>query len=296
MARRAAAVLLWLTPVLAVAQTTTGTTFTIRESNDQDRVININECTGAEQDGLTFSWTISNFTVSGTYDLLASDQSGCPSSAKITTIQAGITANSATGAWPLGGTVAVPSLLSGLGISCTGSATSVYFCVNYSAAGIATATAVTGTMTLDLTRPPAPVANTPTAGDSALNVSWSAGTGSSTGNTTGAAVSYDVVVTNHADPNDTRTKTVTNATSTRVSGLQNGVLYDVVVYGFSEGNNESDASNTVQGTPVQVLDFWRLYKTDGGRELGGCSTGGAGLGALLALVPLALRRRRGRRS
>ncbi len=293
MARRLAALLLVAFAPLARAQTTS-TTFTITETNDQDSAINIAECSGAQSDSLAFTWTYPNFVVSGSYKLTASDQSGCPSTAHNTVI-ATVDATSTVGAYPTSGLGGfnVPTLLSGLSISCSGSASAVYFCVDYTpSSGAAVTAAVTGNIKVDLARPPPPVASNPTPGDSALNVSWAAGSGNSTTGTAGTSSSYDVVVTSQANPADTRTKSVTGTTSTRVDGLTNGVAYDVVIYAFSPGGNQSDASNTVTGTPVEVLDFWRLYRADGGRETGGCATGAGGLAALLALVPLALRRRR----
>lgn len=294
MARRLTAVLLLFAAHAATAQTTTGNTFTVRETNDQDRIINLAECNGAEADGLIFSWVYSGVItgVTGTYRLTISDQSGCPSTAH-NQVYDNIDASSTNGGYPLTGNVNVPTLMGVLNVNCSGSATAVYFCVDYNPSSGATVTsAVTGTMTLDLARPPPPVVDTPSPGDSALNVSWAAGSGSSSSGTAGTSSSYDVVATSQVDPTDQHTKSVTGTTSTRVDGLSNGVTYDVVVYAFSPGGNQSDVSNTVSGTPVEILDFWRLYRAVGGREGGGCASGAGGLAALLALVPLALRRRR----
>ncbi len=284
MARRIAALSLLLAARVALAQATSTTGLTITETNDQDQRINIAECNGTEADNLIFNWTYTGWSFAGTYTLTISDQSGCPTSSH-TQVYSNIDGSASTGAYPTTGqpAVVVSQLLANLGIGCSGSATALYICVDYLPGGVAPIpSAVTGTVPLDFTKPPAPVVNTPTPGDSALNVSWSAGSGSS---------SYDVVATSQANPAEQHTTTVTGTTSARVGGLTNGVPYSVVVYAFSAGGNQSDASNTVTGTPVQVEDFWRLYRAAGGRE-GGCATGGAGLGSLLVLVPLALRRRR----
>ncbi len=291
MARRLTAVLFLIAAPLASAQTTTGSTITTTESNDRDNIINIAECNNAEPDQLFFNWTYTGYSISGTYRLTISDTSGCPSTGH-SKVYDNLPATAQNGAYPSSGDprINVATLLQGLSISCSGSATAIYFCIDYiPSSGASVTAAVTGNMTLDLAKPPPPVVNTPTPGDGALTISWAAGTGDST--TSGTSSTYDVVVTNQADSTDTRTVTVAN-TSTRVGGLVNGQTYNVTVYAFSAGDNQSDASNVVQGTPVPVADFWRLYKAAGGKELGGCSTGGTGAAALLGIVPFVVRRRR----
>ncbi len=321
MLRRLGVVLLLGAASAARAQVGTGT-LTIRETNDVDQIINIAECNNSVADGLVFTWTVSDYIGSGTYALVASDQAGCPtgtsSTATNVTLAASVDATAATGGYPTSGSVNVSTLLAQLKISCTGTATAVYFCVSYSGSGsyssypygtgypygtygtgyTGTTTTTTygydatGSLTLDLALPPAPIVDTPTAGDTALNVSWSAGAGSTANNTLGSSASYEVVATSQTDPTDRHTRTVTSATSARVEGLKNGVTYDVIVYAFSPGGNQSAASTPVSGTPIAILDFWRLYQADGGRERGGCGSGPGSLAALLALIPLALRRRR----
>lgn len=294
MARRLTAVLLLFAASLASAQTTTGSSMTVTETNDSDRIINIAECNNAEPDKLIFNWTYSGYTITGTYRLTISDTSGCPSTAH-NKVYDNIGATAANGAYPSSGdpTVNVATLLQALSINCSGAATAIYLCVDYlPSSGASTTGAVTGSVTLDLAKPPPPVVAQPTPGDGALNISWTAGVGSADASTTGTSSSYDVVVTNHADPADTRTQSVSSSTSLRVGGLQNGQTYDVTVYAFSPGDNQSDASNVVSGIPVPVADFWRMYRGLGGKEQGGCSTGAAEGVALMALVPFALRRRR----
>lgn len=287
MARRIAAIALLLAARAALAQLTPSTGLTVTETNDQDQRISIAECDGTRSDNLIFNWTYTGWSFAGTYRLTLSDQSGCPSSAH-TQVYDNLDGSASTGAYPTSGqpAVVVSQLLANLGISCSGAATALYVCVDFlpgsGSGGAIVPGAVTGTLALDLTRPPAPVVGVPTPGDTNLNVSWSAGSGSSY---------YDVVATSQANPADQHRTTVTGTTSARIGGLTNGVAYDVVVYAFSAGGNQSDVSNTVTGTPVQVEDFWRLYRAAGGREAG-CATGGAGAVSLLVLVPLALRRRR----
>jgi hypothetical protein len=303
MARRLALLAVLLAPPsLGLAQTTA---FTVNESNDQDSFINIAECSNAVSDTLTFNFTVPFTTTppaNSTFTLVASDKSGCPtdsaSGAHNTTISAQIPptigTSSASGVFPFSGAAAVQvnNLLNQVGIpspACSASNTNVFFCVTLS--GVTGAT-TTGNIGVDLQKPPPPVLQSVSPGDGALNVSWTAGAGGIDGGT-GTAASYKIVATDPAG-NAHTSDPISDPKGGRITGLTNNVTYTVVVLARSQGNNQSDASNSLTGTPVDVLDFWRSYKQDGGREQGGCATGAASLVALLALAPLALRVRRRR--
>jgi MYXO-CTERM domain-containing protein len=75
-------------------------------------------------------------------------------------------------------------------------------------------------------------------------------------------------------------------------------MYTVTAQGFSQAGNAGFASAAAgpdaSTTPLPFLNFWQVYKADGGVETGGCSTGQAGaLAPALALLGLlAVRRRR----
>lgn len=84
----------------------------------------------------------------------------------------------------------------------------------------------------------------------------------------------------------------TEGTSATISGLTLGTTYTIVVYAYSLGGNQSDASAPRMATPAPVLDFWEAYKTAGGTDDGGCASGGAGPLALLGVASLLLLRRR----
>jgi Synergist-CTERM protein sorting domain-containing protein len=81
-----------------------------------------------------------------------------------------------------------------------------------------------------------------------------------------------------------------NVTNLRINGLVNDQPYDVVAYAYSSALNRGPASASVTGTPKYFASFWEAYQDAGGQEQGGCG-GGAGALSLLALLPLALRRR-----
>ncbi len=83
----------------------------------------------------------------------------------------------------------------------------------------------------------------------------------------------------------------------KVSGLTNGTLYDVRVYGEDAAGNFTDPSDIWQATPVASEGFYKTYRREGGADLGGCGdVGGGGMDWRLALLGLGilplLRRRR----
>ena len=79
-----------------------------------------------------------------------------------------------------------------------------------------------------------------------------------------------------------------------LTGLQNGVTYEVWVVAIDDAGNPSlDPPSGVLATPAPTRDFWEYYKSKGGRAQG-CQTG-TGMGgpvALVLLFGLVLRRRR----
>jgi hypothetical protein len=82
-----------------------------------------------------------------------------------------------------------------------------------------------------------------------------------------------------------------------VSGLTNGTLYDVRIYGEDAAGNFTDPSDVVQATPVASEGFYKTYRREGGADRGGCGDiGGGGMDWRLALLGLGilplLRRRR----
>jgi Synergist-CTERM protein sorting domain-containing protein len=296
MARRSAlfAVLL-LAPSFAVAQATPGAgAITVTESADPSEVnppyINIAECNGTTADTLTYYWNPS--LPGASYDIWIADQptstsSTCPptssstvtvQSRKIDTVQSGTTNKTDD--------QTVQTRLSQLSVSCTGNVTTVYLCMNVG--GQTDQIAATGSLKLDLGVPSTPTSVNVVPGDTVLHVSWAAGSGG-TGTTTGYRVFWGP---HNGELSSSHDLTGSGTTSYDIGGLANNTDYDVQVSALSVGKNESDRSEIVPGTPIPVLDFWRLYKSDGGQEQGGCAGGAAGLVALLALLPLALRRRR----
>ncbi len=149
-----------------------------------------------------------------------------------------------------------------------------------------TGAAAEGTFTFQLARPPAPVLDSVAAANSALIAYFHEGT--ATGSDNAASSTYEA----RAYLGTTLVSKASGAVSgIRVEGLVNGTTYTVKVVAFSPEDNVSEESNGVPGKPLDFKSFWEAYQNAGGREQGGCG-GGAGALSLLALLPLALRRRR----
>ena len=149
--------------------------------------------------------------------------------------------------------------------------------------------AAEGTFKFQLARPPPPVLESVEDASESLIVRFHAGTAS--GSDTATSDRFEVRVY----LGSTLVSTASNAVSgVRVGGLVNSqppTTYTVRVVAFSSAGNESGPSNVLTGTPKDFVDFWRAYQDAGGQEQGGCG-GGAGALSSLALLPLALRRRR----
>ena len=174
--------------------------------------------------------------------------------------------------------------------------TSIYVCVQAKATNGGTIVGYAlGTIILSTARPDPPgnVSAVP-SDDGSLEISWS--------RPTSATSAYDYVIS--AIPQDTtadpKTHTATDniALNYQMKGLVNGVTYTIEVWSRSRAGNESQTPGTTTATPVPVMNFWDLYHDPtsaggfAGRDSGGCSTGGAGPAALLAIGALLARLRR----
>ncbi len=158
-----------------------------------------------------------------------------------------------------------------------------------------------GTFTFQFARPPPPVLNGVRPANSALIVDFSRG--ADVGQDNAVPEQYRVYVYGPTaaaactatpvpvDPTCLVASPFVPGSGSRVGGLQNDTQYTVEVTAVSSGGNESDPSSPGYGTPLPFESFWNTYEAAGGREQGGCG-GGAGALSLLALLPLALRRRR----
>jgi len=63
--------------------------------------------------------------------------------------------------------------------------------------------------------------------------------------------------------------TTPEATSRQITGLENGVSYEVWMTAVDKAENESGESNHLTSTPQPVEDFYEHYRSSGGQEDGG---------------------------
>jgi hypothetical protein len=79
----------------------------------------------------------------------------------------------------------------------------------------------------------------------------------------------------------------------RITGLQNGLRYEIRAIAKDTAGNESPPSDSTFQTPYQTIGFWGQYQNDGGKDNGGCaSVGGTLAMALLAVGLLSFARSR----
>lgn len=147
-----------------------------------------------------------------------------------------------------------------------------------------------GSSKFQLAVPPAPIILGVAPANQALDVTLAQGTPTATEKAS-SNITFQAVASAAGYPTVTAPATPTSLTGFRVAPLVNNVPYTVVAYAFSSAGNKSAVSASATGTPLPFLSFWENYQNAGGGEQGGCG-GGAGALSLLALLPLALRRRR----
>jgi hypothetical protein len=297
---RAYLALLLVLPMTALAQTTVTATagnVVIDEGNDDDNYINQSECKNPSSDKLSYNWILAKdgtaltLATGATVDvtLTVATVNTCPSPAKPywqTTIN---DLSSASGSFPTSGfDDSLGSVLTTLGLnSCSGaSIQTLYVC----AAGSVSGYIATGTINFDQTVPPPPVITTMDAGESSLTVNVTVGV--KTASFVADTDRYYAVATRSDKTGVPVTTEDFTGSSKQITGLTDGVVYDVQVFAKSARGNVSSGSTSKSGSPVPVNDYWKLYRSEGGREEGGCASGPAGVIGLLVPVFFALRRRR----
>ncbi len=289
--------LLLLDPALALAQTLTQgqATLSVNDRTDFDLTqINRADCASTTAN-LTISYlpSVTVALASGdTYQFFAST-SACP--ATVPSSGSFASPQSATSTTTQTLDVSGDALRAALGQTCTEANDVTYYLCIYLVGPVGTnsaavkGTAFSGALTFQMAVPPAPAISVAPA-NGALDVTLTPGAVTST-ETADTGITYQVEASATGYPTVTTPAPPTTSTSIRVNGLTNGVSYSVVGNAFSSAGNPSGPSNTATGTPLPFESFWTAYQNAGGREQGGCG-GGAGALSLLALLPLALRRRR----
>jgi hypothetical protein len=141
----------------------------------------------------------------------------------------------------------------------------------------------------DTKPPPKPVISEVIARDSALGVTLTAEADST------------VVVTATSMPADggvgveAARKEVSASTGTaELTGLENGVKYQVIATARDQAGNPGPPSDPSEGTPVKSNGFYEAYVDAGGQETGGCGAAGGGIagGAVMAALGFWLSRRK----
>jgi hypothetical protein len=263
-------------PSLALAQDTVSET---SDSLDDER-INIAECDATIRSSFVFNWTFSTSPATTSVELRISDTANCPVDTESGT-ETTVVLQTISGPTGTSTSRSASDLVRQLAFACdAGTSRSLHVC----AVGTngTTPTTQSAIVPVDTALPTKPTVLSLAVGEGALDVRWQLESN---------AVRYRVEATEQGTTNVSRSPEVTGD-SRRISGLRNGVPYEVRVVGISEAGNESTPSEPLVGTPQLVNDFWEGYRSAGGSEQGGCGTGGAGALALLGLVPLALRRSR----
>ncbi len=148
---------------------------------------------------------------------------------------------------------------------------------------------------VDTVRPSAPQVDRIEAGDSLVRVEWSY-PGEAPADLFGHRIRYRIAGSMD-EPSEGPTLTPASLRSGTLTGLENGVTYEVWVVAVDDvGNVSSDPASGVLATPAPTRDFWEYYKSKGGQATG-CQSGGgdagwlALFGALALLLPAARRRR-----
>jgi len=85
----------------------------------------------------------------------------------------------------------------------------------------------------------------------------------------------------------TRATVDSSVTLIKVTGLTNGVEYQLRLFGADAAGNESEPSEAISATSKQTSGFYGVYLDAGGTDAGGCSAAG---GLIPLLVVLLLRR------
>lgn len=300
-----------LAPALAGAQTT-GLTLVVREtasgstgaSGLSDGYINIGECaqTGIwATDRFSFSWDFSQVTSASNITsttVYVDSASGCATNSSTRKSLA-----AATTSTPTNGTVgnlAPLTIMTTLSSGATCAApvnNTLYFCAHGTDSAGNSVAIASGTVVIDFETPGRPTMTGATPGEAALNLSWSAGSGT----ISGYRVVTGIPPVAPAPPDylpisvdlwtDVHAADLNNVSSYRMSGLVNNQPYWSYVFARSAGGNPGLLSGAILGTPQAVDDFWKHYRNAGGVEEGGCG-GSAGLLALAALAPFVARLRR----
>jgi uncharacterized protein (TIGR03382 family) len=136
----------------------------------------------------------------------------------------------------------------------------------------------------DTKKPAAPVVNEIVANDKSLRVNFTVDKDSS------------VVFAQVRPQGETDYRAAGEATASTgfiiISGLANKTTYDVQVQARDAAGNLSEWSAPVAATPIETVGFWGAFRTAGGTDPAGCSTGVGSVLPLFGFLGFMLFRRR----
>jgi uncharacterized protein (TIGR03382 family) len=141
------------------------------------------------------------------------------------------------------------------------------------------------------TKPPgAPTLTAVDPLDTKLSLTFAVGTDT---DTTNDFIFVQIKAPTDSDFHNTGNAVSAGLTTTTITGLTDGITYQVRLYAQDQAGNVSDPSNVMSGTPVASSGFWGAYRADGGGAQG-CSAapGAIGAGLLLLLASLWIQQRR----
>jgi uncharacterized protein (TIGR03382 family) len=177
---------------------------------------------------------------------------------------------------------------------------STFYCIQLQSTGISTGLTAQQIQINYATQPPTPPTQIVVQpGDTHFKVYWQPGNASENISTYDVHVALgDAGITDTSVGHAAETSSLNADVTTTDDGkaLVNGNTYTVQILANDVYGNISALSDNAQATPVNILDFYQLYRQDGGSATGGggCSSAGAATWiAVLALaVGIAARRRK----
>lgn len=264
-------------------------------TGDDEHYINIDDCSDYSGCEMRIQWSVTGTITSGTqYSVKMSVPGGTCSETDLTTVGGTSCLNSLLtqdvknleSTTNNKVTVDLNTLMAGEGktLDCAGAgtdqSTKIYFII--SEAGVIQS--YTLSFAVDLKRPGAPALEEPTEGDANVTVKWKDGT-----NDTTSGIRYRVYWSpqKFGDANKTDESVdssgLVTGTSYQVEGLENDTEYWFGVVAVDASENESPLSALTSAMPVEVDDFFELYKGAGGAAQGGfCFVATAAYGSPMA--------------
>jgi hypothetical protein len=266
--------------------------------------INVKDCMNPAEFDLAISWSLSEAPVMWVTpleaDVFLSTSDSCSVSVEIGDTESDgydvmLDPNTLSGDFPLEGDELTLAHVTGL--DCSGGAEAdYYFCIKWTYTYTEYVTEYDyvfrggAPIRFDVSPPTAPELISVSPGEKNLKLKWDPPRDSG-GSQVDDIMEYEIYY--RAEGSDeVKNKTLTNgeASDYQLTGLSNGVAYEVWIAAVDEARNEGAESNRLVGTPEPVEDFYEHYKDAGGSEEGGfCFVATAAFGSYQAAMVRPLR-------